>query len=65
MKCDAIILARGGSKGIPRKNLLPFCGIPLVQLSLMQANSAENVRNVYLSSDSDEILALADIFPSL
>ena len=65
MKCDAIILARGGSKGIPRKNLLPFSGIPLVQLSLMQANSAENVRNVYLSSDSDEILALADIFPSV
>ena len=65
MECDAVILARGGSKGIPRKNLLPFCGIPLVQLSLFQAITAERVRNVYLSSDSDEILALADDYPSV
>ena len=60
MKVDAVILARGGSKGIPRKNLLPFLGIPLVELSIRQALHSNLVRNIYLSSDSDEILSLAD-----
>ena len=32
-KVIAIILARGGSKGIPRKNVLEFCGHPLVAVS--------------------------------
>lgn len=60
MNVDAIILARGGSKGIPRKNLLPFLGIPLVELSIRQALNSNLIRNVYLSSDSDEILSLAN-----
>tara|TARA_B100000886_G_C20426966_1_gene494701 strand:+ start:18193 stop:18888 length:696 start_codon:yes stop_codon:yes gene_type:complete len=58
-KADIVILARGGSKGIPRKNLLPFLGVPLVELSIKQAICAKKVRNIYLSSDSDEILSLA------
>ena len=60
MIVDAIILARGGSKGIPRKNLLPFLGVPLVELSIRQAKNATLIRNTYLSSDSDEILSTAD-----
>ena len=59
-KADIVILARGGSKGIPRKNLLPFLGVPLVELSIQQAICAKSVRNIYLSSDSDEILSLAN-----
>tara|TARA_B100000989_G_scaffold298747_1_gene289577 strand:- start:10243 stop:10932 length:690 start_codon:yes stop_codon:yes gene_type:complete len=60
MIVDAVILARGGSKGIPRKNLLPFLGVPLVELSIRQAKNSSRLRNTYLSSDSDEILSKAD-----
>ena len=60
MLVDAVILARGGSKGIPRKNLLPFLGVPLVELSIRQAKNAKLIRHTYLSSDSDEILSTAD-----
>ena len=59
---DVIILARGGSKGIPKKNILPFLGVPLVELSIRQALNAKNIRNIYLSSDSDEILSKANCY---
>ena len=55
-KIDALILARGGSKGIPKKNILSFCGIPLVGWSVIQAKMTPEIDNVYISSDSDEIL---------
>ena len=58
-KVIAIILARGGSKGIPRKNLLEFAGHPLVSWSVMQAKNAKEIDEVYVSSDSDEILKIA------
>ena len=56
--CIAIVLARGGSKGIPRKNALDFCGKPLLAWSILQAKLANNVDAVYLSSDSDELLSI-------
>ena len=40
-KVVAIILARGGSKGIPRKNVLNFVGHPLVAWSVMQAKKTK------------------------
>lgn len=52
----ALIAARGGSKGIPTKNLADFCGKPLVAWSVEQARSAEGVASVWVSSDSEEIL---------
>ena len=57
---DIIILARGGSKGIPKKNVKPFLGIPLVELSIKQAINSNYVRNIYLSSDCPEILSKAN-----
>ena len=57
---DVIVLARGGSKGIPKKNVLPFLGVPLVELSIRQALNTKYVRNIYLSSDSEEILSKAN-----
>ena len=57
-KVITIILARGGSKGIPKKNILPFLGIPLVGWSIIQAKSSKLIDEVYLSSDSDEILEI-------
>lgn len=52
----AIILARGGSKGIPNKNLVEFAGKPLLAWSILQARAASAVDKVFVSSDSAEIL---------
>lgn len=58
-KVIAIIPARGGSKGIPGKNLKLVCGKPLLAWSILHARSANLVDSVWVSSDSDEILAVA------
>ena len=58
-KVTAIILARGGSKGIPNKNILNFCGKPLVAWSVIQANLTKEIDEVYISSDSEKILDIA------
>jgi len=52
----AIILARSGSKGIPKKNLMNFCGKPLIVWSIEQAKKSKNISSVWLSSDDDKIL---------
>ncbi|WP_313131754.1 acylneuraminate cytidylyltransferase [Stutzerimonas nitrititolerans] len=50
-----IIPARGGSKGIPRKNLLRLCGHPLLAWSIWAARNARHVTRVIVSTDDDEI----------
>lgn len=55
----AIIPARGGSKGIPKKNLINFCGKPLLAWSIEQALSVNRINSVWVSSDSEEILSVA------
>ncbi|MFH1147692.1 MAG: acylneuraminate cytidylyltransferase family protein [Pseudomonadota bacterium] len=55
----AVIPARGGSKGIQRKNLMEFCGRPLLAWSILQAGAAQNIEAVYVSSDDREILETA------
>lgn len=55
----ALIAARGGSKGVPGKNLAPFCGRPLLEWSIEQALEAEPVDSVWVTSDDDEILDAA------
>ncbi len=52
----AIILARGGSKGIPKKNLRLFGETPLVEWCLNAALKSQKIDKVILSSDSEEIL---------
>jgi len=59
---DRIVLipARGGSKGIPRKNLLDFCGRPLVAWSILQAMGAGHTRDtIFVSTDDDEIASVS------
>jgi len=51
----ALIPARGGSKGIPRKNIRSFCGKPLIQWSIDAALSASSVDQVVVSTDDLEI----------
>jgi len=52
----SIIPARGGSKGIPKKNIIDFCGKPLIAWSILQSKSTELIDEVYVSSDDDEII---------
>ena len=59
-KTLAVIAARGGSKGIPHKNLLDLCGKPLIAWTVEQARAARGVDVVAVSSDSDQILAAAE-----
>ena len=54
-----IILARGGSKTIPKKNLINFCGKPLLIWSIDQAKNTRNISSIWVSSDDDKILKLA------
>lgn len=61
MKVIAIIPARGGSKGIPRKNLVNFSGKPLMQWSIDAALKSKYITDVVVSSDDDEILNLAQL----
>lgn len=55
----AIIPARGGSKGLPGKNIVDICGRPLVVWSIRQALAANCIDSVWVSSDSNEILDVA------
>lgn len=59
-KTLAVIAARGGSKGIPQKNVLDLCGKPLIAWTVEQARAARGVDVVAVSSDSDQILAAAE-----
>jgi N-acylneuraminate cytidylyltransferase len=54
-----MMLARGGSKGIPRKNIVDFCGKPLLAWSVEQCLAAKGLDSVWVSSDSPDILAVA------
>jgi CMP-N,N'-diacetyllegionaminic acid synthase len=56
----AVVAARGGSKGIPHKNLIDLCGKPLIAWTVLQAGAAAGVDVVAVSSDSDAILAAAE-----
>ena len=58
----AIIPARGGSKGIPRKNIRPFAGYPLIAYSIAAALQAGTVTRVIVSTDDQEIAAVARRF---
>lgn len=58
-KVLALIAARGGSKGLHRKNVLPAAGKPLIAWTVEAAKLAKCVDRVVLSSDDDEIMAAA------
>jgi N-acylneuraminate cytidylyltransferase len=55
----AIIPARGGSKGIPGKNLRPVAGKPLIAWTIEQARASSSLRRVLVSTDSQEIAEAA------
>jgi len=55
----ALIPARGGSKGIPRKNIRNFAGYPLIAWSIAAAEQAACVTRLIVSTDAEEIAAVA------
>lgn len=55
----ALIPARGGSKGIPRKNLAPVGGVPLLVHSILHARASRHVDLVVVTTDDAEIAAVA------
>lgn len=60
MKTLFLIPARGGSKGIPGKNIKPFCGTPLIALPIAQALSiADDPADVCVSTDDEAIARVA------
>lgn len=58
----AIIPARGGSKGIPSKNIVKLDNIPLIAYSIQAALRSQKISRVVVSTDSDEISAVASKF---
>lgn len=62
MKILAVIPARGGSKGIPRKNVRLMNGKPLIYYSIHNALSCDMIDDVVVTSDDFELLSLAERF---
>ena len=59
MNCVAIIPARGGSKRLPRKNVLPYRGLPMIAWSIRAAQEADLFRRIIVSTDDQEIADIA------
>lgn len=59
MNVLVVIPARGGSKGIPRKNLRSLAGKPLIYYSIQTALKSRHNPDVYVSSEDDEIQSIA------
>lgn len=65
MSILAIIPARGGSKGLPGKNIRPLLGKPLIAWSIEQALASKYIDHVYVSTDSEEIADIARSYGAL
>jgi len=62
MSIVTIILARGGSKGLPRKNIKPLCGLPLIAHTVLDAVEAQLVNQIYVSTDDPEIASVSKAY---
>jgi CMP-N-acetylneuraminic acid synthetase len=62
MKTYAFIFARGGSKGVPGKNIKDMCGKPLIAYSIEIAQSIESIGKIFVSTEDDNIRAVANEF---
>lgn len=59
MKVLAIIPARGGSKGIPKKNIIELNDKPLITYTIEAAQKSKRIDKIFLSSDDSEIIEVA------
>ncbi|MEK9619084.1 MAG: acylneuraminate cytidylyltransferase family protein [Flavobacteriales bacterium] len=62
MKTFAFIFARGGSKGLPKKNILNVGGLPLIAHSILSAKNNQMIDDVFVSTDSNEIAEVSKTF---
>jgi len=60
MRVSCVILARSGSKGIPKKNIIDFCGKPLIAWTIEQCLTSKHISDVWVSSNSQDILDVAE-----
>src|SRR3546814_15445466 len=65
MRIAAVIPARGGSIGLPCKNIKPLNGVPLIGRTILAAKQSRYSLDVYVSSDSPEILQAAGQFGAI
>ena len=54
-----VIPARGGSKGIPSKNIQKICGKPLIQYTIETAKNSKLISRIIISTDSEKIAKIA------
>ncbi len=55
----AVVIGRAGSKGLPRKNALPVAGVPMIAHTIRFARASRSIGRVVVSTDGDEIAAIA------
>jgi CMP-N,N'-diacetyllegionaminic acid synthase len=58
----AIILARGGSKSVPRKNIRPICSIPLIGYTIREGLKSKYISRLIVSTEDEEIAKIAREF---
>jgi CMP-N-acetylneuraminic acid synthetase len=61
-RVPAFIFARGGSRGLPNKNILDFAGKPLISWTIKQAMENPRIDRVIVSTDSPEILEISKYY---
>lgn len=60
MEVSTVVFARGGSKGLPGKNLMSFRGVPLIAHTIRLAKTVPGITTIYCSTDSPEIAEIAE-----
>ena len=55
----SLILARGGSKGVQKKNIKKLLGKPLIEYVITSAKQSKKITDIYVSSDDEEIIELS------
>ena len=58
----AFVFARGGSKGLPKKNILRIGGIPMIAHSIQLAHNSCDVNRTFVSTDCEEIASIAQLY---
>ena len=58
-KTSAFVFARGGSKGLPGKNILPIAGKPMIAHSIETAQKVSEIDHIYVSTDCVQIASIA------
>jgi len=58
----AFVFARGGSKGLPKKNILPIGGLPMLAHGIKMARQLKQVDHVYISTDCEQIAEIGRLY---